>query len=113
VPLTGLLYTLLDMARPRKSTISNAALLEAALRGLELERANVNGQIAEVQRMLGRRGPGRPAKSASAPAAAASAPATTKTGRKPLSAAARKRIAIAQKKRWAKFHKAGAPAKSE
>ena len=80
--------------------LSNPSLLNAALEGLELQKARIDEQIREVKSMLGqgvaRRG--RPASSASA---------SEKPPRKKrvLSVAARKRIASAQKARWAKFRK--------
>jgi len=88
------------MARPRK-TISAAdpALLAAALEGLELQKARLEGQISAVRAALGIRR-GRPA--AAPPAEAAEA---AKPQRRKLSAAARKRIAAAQKKRWADYRK--------
>jgi uncharacterized protein involved in exopolysaccharide biosynthesis len=67
-------------------------ILTAALQGLEAQRARLDAHIAEVQRMLGAR---------PQPAAPASAP---KPKRK-LSAAAVKRIAAGQKKRWAEWRK--------
>ncbi len=86
------------MPRTAKS-INDSSLLEAALEGLELQKARLEDQIAEVRRRLGR--DGHRAKSAQ-PAQKDSAP-KHETARKPLSAAARKRIAAAQKKRWAAF----------
>jgi hypothetical protein len=79
-------------------------ILEAALHGLEAQRQKLDEQIGEVRGMLGRRA-GRPAKSAvSASEGAANGPA--RSGRKRvLSPEARKRIAAAQKKRWAAFRK--------
>jgi hypothetical protein len=89
------------MARPRK--IQNTSLLTAALEGLEIQKERIEGQIREVRAMLGQRGPGRAKQTASA-----AGPGTGKPARKrrALSAAARKRIAAAQKARWAKFRKA-------
>jgi hypothetical protein len=65
------------------------AILSAALLGLEAQQARLDAHIAEVQRMLGARPP--------QPAAPAAAPRL----KRKLSAAGRKRIAAAQKKRWA------------
>jgi len=72
--------------------------LEAALEGLKNQRSRIDQQIAEVERMLGRRR-GRPALS--------STPVLPGVPRKrrELSPAARKRIAAAQKKRWAEYRK--------
>lgn len=68
---------------------------KAALAGYEHERTVIVEKIAEVRRQLG--GP---------------APSTNgiKPGRREMSAAARKRIADAQRKRWAAFRKEQAPA---
>ncbi len=71
---------------PRKKVL-DAALLQAALEGLEQQRLELEKKITAVQSMLGTR-------KARAGAAAAKPKRT-------LSAAARKRIADAQKRRWA------------
>ena len=76
----------------------NESLLEAALEGLKNQRSRIDQQIAEVEQMLGRRR-GRPAL-ASTPVLAG-----TPRERRELSPAARKRIAAAQKKRWAEYRK--------
>lgn len=82
-------------------------LLEAALEGLELQRTRIEGQIEQIRARLGhapagRRG--RPAKKA------AEAPVRKTGKRRQLSPEARKRIAAAQKKRWAAFRKQAANA---
>jgi hypothetical protein len=69
------------------------ALLQAALDGFEQRLKEVNEKIVAVRRMM--RSPGRPA---------SAAPAAPARRRRPMSAAARKRIADAQKRRWAAFH---------
>jgi hypothetical protein len=78
-------------------TIRDRSLLTAALEGLELQKQRLDEQIREVRTLLGkslvRRG--RPA---------AAAPGV-KRARGRLSPAARKRIAAAQKRRWAEFRK--------
>ena len=79
----------------------NPEILTAALQGLEAQKARLESQIAEVRRML------RPR--AQQPAAPASAP---KPKRK-LSAAARKRMAAAQKARWAEYHQKRAAAEKK
>jgi len=89
------------MARPRKSTVDNKYLLDAALEGLELQKSRIEEQIAEVRRMLGMRN-AKPAKAVSEESTPAAAPASKKRA---LSLAARKRIAVAQKKRWAAYRK--------
>ena len=87
------------MARPSKS-VSDAALLRAALEGLELQRQRVDDQIRQVKKRLGVRA-GAQADSLGL--------STAKAGRKrrKLSAGARKRIADAQKRRWAEYRKKG------
>ena len=84
-------------------TKENEALLNAALEGLELQKARIEEQIRQVRTMLGRGGPGRPRKISGAVAAAVAGEAKPK---RTLSMQARKRIAIAQKKRWAEYRKA-------
>ncbi len=76
-------------------------ILEAALHGLELQREKLEDQIAQVRSMLGRR-VGRPPKTTGPAAGSGSKP-----GRRSrhLSEEARKRIAAAQKRRWAAFRK--------
>ena len=74
-------------------------ILEAALQGLELQKQRLDDQISQVRALLGRR-VGRPPKSPAA-AGQAAAPGPKRT----LSEEARKRIAAAQKRRWAAFRK--------
>ena len=87
------------MARPRKNA-NNSELLRAALDGLELQRSRVEEQIAQVRSMLGQgeRRRGRPPGSKNTAKRAAGVKRT-------LSPAARKRIAAAQKLRWAEHRK--------
>ena len=85
------------MARPRK--VQDTSLLSAALEGLEIQKDRIDGQIREVRALLGHRGPGRPKQ------AVAAGPGRPPRKKRTLSAAARKRIAAAQKARWAKFRK--------
>jgi hypothetical protein len=82
----------------------NREILEAALQGLEAQKQKLDEQISQVRAMLGRRA-GRPSKSAQAPSAGAVAGATAGRRKRVLSPEARKRIAAAQKKRWAAFRK--------
>ena len=84
------------MPRPKK-TLQNNDLLEAALAGLQLRRQQLDAQIQEVRALLGKTNGrrGRP-------------PGPAKPGR--LSVAARKRIAAAQKRRWAEYRKSAAKA---
>lgn len=81
-------------------------VLQAALVGLQQQRAEIEGKMAEIRRVLGSRGP--------APISASVATAAPRSKRQ-LSAAARKSIVEAQKKRWAAYHAAQteAPAKKE
>lgn len=90
------------------SQVDQSALYEAALEGLELQKQRIEEQIRAVRSLLGGKKP-RAAKAAATEDAPA-APAAKKAGRKPrrkrnLSPEARKRIAEAQKKRWAAFRK--------
>jgi hypothetical protein len=82
-----------------KSSVANQELLSAALEGLEAQKKRIEDQIKQVQAMLGHRR-GRPASNDSATAKPAAA-----TRRRQLSPAARKRIAAAQKRRWAEYRK--------
>jgi hypothetical protein len=79
----------------------NRDILAAALVGLEAQRDRVNEQIKMVKAQLGIRGTAQQPKQA-APAAEAPAPKAKK--KRKMSAAARKRISDAQKKRWAAVH---------
>lgn len=76
------------------------------MQGLELQRDKLEQQIAEVRSLLGsgaaRRG--RPRKDSATASASTKGTATKK--KRTLSPEARKRIAAAQKKRWASFRKA-------
>lgn len=82
----------------------NREILEAALQGLEVQKQKLDEQITQVRAMLGRRA-GRPSKRASTSSAGAAAGAGSGRRKRVLSAEARKRIAAAQKKRWAAFRK--------
>lgn len=72
-------------------------MLEMALIGYEHERERIVAKIHELQSQL----KGKP----SASAAAVTPAAKTGSGKRVLSPAARKRIAAAQKKRWAEHRK--------
>ena len=91
---------------PRGKTAQDPDILMMALRGYEQEIEKIQQKISEIRAQLrGRRGP------AAAPAASAEG---TRPRRRQLSAAARKRIALTQKKRWAEHRKKVAQsAKSE
>ena len=83
------------MPRVGKS-IGDHSLLVAALEGLQLQKQRIEEQIRQVRLLLGKSAGrrGRPALSAN-----------KKAGAGRLSAAARKRIAAAQKRRWAEYRK--------
>lgn len=87
--------------------MNNSALLEAALEGLELQKTRIEEQIDEVRRLLSR----RPSSKSASPEARTAPPRT----KRELSPAARKRIAAAQKRRWAEYRKAAEdrPAKAK
>ncbi len=74
----------------------NREILEAALAGLEAQKHKLDSHIASVRSLLG----GKPAPSPSKSLGAVSAPV-----KRVLSVEARKRIAAAQKKRWAAYRK--------
>ena len=69
----------------------DSSILEAALIGYQTERGRIEQAIADLRRRLGTTGVG-----------AGSSPAPKK---RQLSAAARKRMAAAQRKRWREFKK--------
>jgi hypothetical protein len=87
----------------KTSVAPSREILEAALHGLEAQRHRLDEQIAQVRAMMGRR-VGRPPKGGSSDALPAFDAAPRK--KRILSPEARKRIAAAQKKRWANFRKA-------
>ncbi len=89
------------MPRPAKS-LQDSSFLAAALEGLELQRQRIEDQIQQVRAMLG----GRAVK-ASVTGAILDRPVRKRR----LSAAARKRIALAQKRRWAEYRKKAAAGK--
>lgn len=79
---------------PKSSkTIDDPLILEAALEGLEIQKMRLETQIREIRERLGKRGRN-------------SRETPVQTARKrTLSPEARKRIAAAQKKRWAQYRK--------
>lgn len=83
----------------------NETLLQAALEGLELQRQKIEENISQVKSILGvgEKRRGRPPGKGTATKAASRSNGAG--GRSPLSAAARKRIAAAQKRRWAEYRK--------
>ena len=80
------------MARAPK-TFDDPLVLEAALEGLELQKKRIEAQMAEIRIQLGKR---------------TTVGGATEPKKRDLSAEARKRIAAAQKKRWAEYRKANA-----
>ena len=84
----------------------NREILEAALQGLETQRQRLEEQISQVRSMMGQRA-AKPSKASAAEAAGSgtSSASSRERKRRVLSPEARKRIAAAQKKRWATFRK--------
>jgi hypothetical protein len=75
---------------------NDQAILEAALIGYQHQLDQIEAKMADLRRQLG--GKSTPtAPKASAPAASGK--------KREMSSAARKRIAAAQKKRWAEYHR--------
>ena len=89
------------MARGKK--LEDTTILRMALVGYQAEIEKIDARIAEIQAQLG-------GKAVPSPAAVAEKKAGSK---RILSPAARKRIARAQKKRWAEHHKRQAEAARE
>jgi hypothetical protein len=87
----------------RGKTTKDLGTLQMALVGYEFEKQRIEGKIGEIQAML-------KGKAASSAAAATPKPSGKK---RILSAAARKRISRAQKKRWAEARKRKAQAAKE
>lgn len=86
------------MARGKSQDFS---LLEMALVGYELERRKIEDKIKEIRAKLGGK---RVSTGAALPAS------DDQPKRRKLSAAARRRIAVAQRKRWKEHRKAAAQA---
>jgi len=81
---------------PRQAkALQDMSFLNAALEGLELQRKRIEEQIQQVRTMLG----GRRAK------LSGRALAAKPVRKRQLSPEARKRIAMAQKRRWAEYRK--------
>lgn len=87
--------------------IADKEILAAALIGFEAQRAKVDEKIRDLRATLGLQSPGRP-KKISGPAIPTSPRKRTK---RELSPEAREKMAAAQRKRWAAFHKAKNTAK--
>src|SRR5437764_11405953 len=84
-----------------RHTAVDKSILEAALLGLEQQKAEIDAITAEIRRRLRGLGNVAPAKSESAPAQATRA-------KRVLSLGARNRIAAAPRKRWAAYRAAKA-----
>ena len=80
----------------RGKTTEDLSTLEMALVGYQIEKQRIEGKVQEIQAQL-------KGKAVSSKANAKTKPAGVK---RILSAAARKRISAAQKKRWAEHRKA-------
>ena len=83
---------------PRGQRTADISLLEAALIGFEQMRRNVAEKIADIRRQLGSRD-------------RTQAASAGQTGRHIVSPAARKRMAAAQRKRWAAVKARSKPSK--
>src|SRR5947209_17013435 len=94
---------LVTMSMAKKSAAPGRHILEAALQGQEAQRQKLDEQIAEVRALMGERSE-RSSKRTGGGATSGNSTGTTRK-RRVLSAEARKRIAAAQKKRWAAFRK--------
>ncbi len=94
------------------NSIRNHSLLTAALEGLELQKQRIDEQIQEVRSLLGKTSGRRGRPPGSINTGSTNGGSTTKRPAGRLSAAARKRIAAAQKRRWAEYRKS-AGGKSE
>jgi hypothetical protein len=77
---------------------TDTELLKAALLGYQVQSERIEATIADIQAQLGHRSPGRHPKAATDGIEQASPKKRT------MSASARRRIALAQKKRWAAYH---------
>src|SRR5436190_17623944 len=78
------------------------AIIAAAIEGFEAQKLQIDSQIAELRGMLHGRNSG-----------SSSTTAEPKRHRRKMSAAGRKRIAEAQRKRWAALKSTKAPASSK
>lgn len=86
------------MPRGKAATTTDQSTLQMALVGYEVEKARLEGKIRDIRAQL----------EGGKPAAGAAPAKSTATKKRVLSAAARKRIAAAQRKRWAEHRKMAA-----
>ncbi|MCU1260648.1 MAG: hypothetical protein JWO80_3533 [Bryobacterales bacterium] len=86
---------------PRGKTRQDTDMLAMALVGYEQQKAKIDEKIREIKGLLG----GGKKTAASQSGEATSAPAAPARKKRVLSAEARKRIASAQKRRWAEHRK--------
>ena len=89
---------------PRGKSSEDLSTLQMALIGYQMEKQKIDERIRQIEARLG-------GKRVAAPAG--HVPAKTKTVKRILSPEARKRIAAAQKKRWAEHRKKMAADKTE
>ena len=87
---------------PKGKANQDTETLEMALIGFEQKKAEIEEKISQIKSLLGGRSVASPKKSAGPKVVDAVAPVRKK---RTLSPAARKRIALAQKKRWAEHRK--------
>jgi hypothetical protein len=88
-----------DVSRENQSMArTDIELLKAALFGYQVQSDRLEATIADIRAQLGERGPGR------RPKAATDSVEQAAPKKRTMSASARRRIALAQKKRWAAYH---------
>lgn len=90
----------------RGKSTEDVDLLQMALIGFQMEQQRIQTKIQELQAHL-------KGKRAATSAGASGEPAAAAPKKRELSEAARKRIAMAQKKRWAEHRKRAAQAKMQ
>jgi hypothetical protein len=78
-------------------TFDDPFVLEAALEGLEIHKKRIEAQMAEIRTILEKQ--------------SSTTGSVSEAKKRDLSPEARKRIAAAQKKRWAEYRKANSGAK--
>ena len=87
-----------DVRKTDMPTKLTTEIINAAILGFESQKRRIDAQIAELRQML-----------TGTPTATAATPEGPKGRRRKLSAAARKRIGDAQRKRWAAVKKTSSP----